>query len=310
MIANNNTTSIAMKNLFIIIFLCLSFLTHAVINGERTLTDQVENNDQVIHMQEVYKTVDTFKLKIDIFCSNQSLGRENNTAIVFFHGGGWAFGAPSEFFTTCERYARMGIVTYSVDYRLSIENGVTPHKLISPIESVMDAKSAMRWVRENAGQFHINKNKIVAAGQSAGGHLALCASMIDDYNEKSDNLSISCRPDAILLFSACVNAVEGWCDRLLADRRNKIWSISPAHNIKKGMPPMIEFHGEYDEQVPIWTVQFFESAMNKEGNYFEVHTYKGMRHYLGEGNPKYSRYFDDEILKVADGFLRKFNFLD
>jgi acetyl esterase/lipase len=201
-------------------------------------------------------------------------------------------------------------VTYSVDYRLSIENGVTPHKLISPIESVMDAKSAMRWVRENAGKFHINKNKIVAAGQSAGGHLALCAAMIDDYNEKSDNLRISCRPDAILLFSACVNAVEGWCDRLLADRRNKIWSISPAHNIKRGMPPMIEFHGEYDEQVPIWTVQFFESAMNKEGNYFEVHTYKGMRHYLGEGNPKYSRYFDDEILKVADDFLRKFNLLD
>jgi hypothetical protein len=50
--------------------------------------------------------------------------------------------------------------------------------------------------------------------------------------------------------------------------------------------------------------------MNKEGNYFEVHTYKGMRHYLGEGNPKYSRYFDDEILKVADDFLRKFNLLD
>jgi dipeptidyl aminopeptidase/acylaminoacyl peptidase len=134
--------------------------------------------------------------------------------------------------------------------------------------------------------------------------------MIDDYSEKSDNLSISCRPDAILLFSACVNAVEGWCDRLLADRRNKIWSISPAHNIKRGMPPMIEFHGKYDEQVPIWTVQFFESAMQKEGNYFELHTYEGMRHYLGEGNPKYSRYFDDEILKIADDFLRKYNLLD
>jgi acetyl esterase len=299
-----------MKNLFTIIFLCLSFLIHGVIKGERTPADQVENNDQVIHIQEVYKTVDTFKLKIDIFYTNQSFERENNTAIVFYHGGGWAFGTPGEFFTACERYARMGIVTYSVDYRLSIENGVTPHKLISPIESVMDAKSAMRWVRENAGKFHIGKNRIVAAGQSAGGHLALCAAMIDDYNEISDNLRISCRPDAILLFSACVNAVEGWCDRLLADRRKKIWSISPAHNIKRGMPPMIEFHGEYDEQVPIWTVQFFESAMNKEGNYFEVHTYKGMRHYLGEGNPKYSRYFDDEVLRVADDFLRKFNLLD
>ncbi len=113
-----------MKNLFIIIFLCLSFLTPAVIKGERTLTDQVENNDRVIHMQEVYKTVDTTKLKIDIFYTHQSFERENNTAIVFFHGGGWAFGTPSEFFTTCERYATMGIVTFSVDYRLSIENGV------------------------------------------------------------------------------------------------------------------------------------------------------------------------------------------
>ena len=299
-----------MKNLFIFLFLCLSSLSHAAIDGERTMTDQVETKDQVTHIQEVYKTIDTFNLKIDIFYTNQSFERENNTAIVFFHGGGWAFGTPSEFFTTCERYARMGIVTFSVDYRLSIENGITPHKTISPIESLMDAKSAMRWVRGNAEKFHVDRNKIVAAGQSAGGHLALSTAMIDDYNEKSDDLSISCCPNAILLFSACVNAVEAWCDRLLADRRNKIWSISPAHNIRERLPPMIHFHGTDDEMVPFWTVQFFESAMKKEGNYFELHKYEGRKHYLGDGNPKYSRYFDDEILKVADDFLRKYNLLD
>lgn len=299
-----------MKNLFILIFLCLSFMTPPPDKGEQTSTDQTEIQEKIVHILEVYKRIDTFRLKIDIFYSNQTLNRENNTAIVFFHGGGWAYGTPDEFFTACERYAGMGIVTFSVDYRLSIENGVTPNKKISPVESVMDAKSAMRWVRENAGIYHIDRNKIVAAGQSAGGHLALCTAMIDDYNESSDNLGISCRPDAILLFSSCVNAVEGWCDRLLADRRDKIWSISPAHNIRKGMPPMIEFHGEYDEQVPVWTVQFFEDAMKKDGNYFELHIYKGMRHYLGEGNQKYSRYFNDTILKITDNFLRKFNFLN
>jgi acetyl esterase len=299
-----------MKNIFIFLFLCFSLLTHASIDEERNMTGQFETKDQVIHIQEVYKTVDSFNLKIDIFYTNQSFEKENNTAIVFFHGGGWAFGTPGEFFTTCERYARMGIVTFSVEYRLSVENGVTPHKTISPIESLMDAKSAMRWVRKNAEKFHIDKNKIVAAGQSAGGHLALSTAMIDDYNEKSDDLSISCFPDAVLLFSACVNAVEAWCDRLLADRRNKIWSISPAHNIRGGLPPMIEFHGIDDEQVPKWTVQFFESAMKKEGNYFELHIYEGRKHYLGDGNPTYSRYFDDEILKVTDDFLRRFNLLD
>ena len=310
MMAISTKDNITMKKLFIFIVLWLNFPTYAVCKGEHIRDNPNENNGQVIHIREVFKTVDTFKLKIDIFYTSQSLEKENNTAIVFFHGGGWAFGTPEEFFSTCERYAGMGIVTYSVDYRLSVENGTTPNKTISPIESVMDAKSAMRWVRENAGRFHVSKNKIVAAGQSAGGHLALCTAMIDDYNEKTDKLTISCRPDAVLLFSACVNAVEGWCDRLLADRRGKIWSISPAHNIKSGMPPIIEFHGMFDDQVPVWTVQFFENDMKKAGNYFELHTYEGRRHYLGEGNPKYSRYFDDEILKMADDFLRKINFLN
>jgi acetyl esterase len=295
-----------MKNLVIFLFLFLSSLVHATPEDKWAM----QTKDQVKHIQEVYKNVDTFNLKIDIFYTDQSFERENNTAIVFFHGGGWAFGTPSEFFTTCERYAKLGIVTFSVDYRLSIENGVTPHKTISPIESLMDAKSAMRWVRENAGEFHIDRNKIVAAGQSAGGHLAISTAMIDDYNEKSDNLRVSCCPNAILLFSACINTLEAWCDRLLGDRRNKIWSISPAHNIRAGLPPMIEFHGTDDEMVPFWTVQFFETAMKKEGNYFELHKYEGRKHYLGDGNPKYSRYYDDEILKVADDFLRKYKLLD
>lgn len=267
------------------------------------------SQEQVIHSRQVYKTVDTIRLTADIFYTKQSFDRKDNTAIVFFHGGGWAYGSPEEFFSTCERYARKGIIAISVSYRLSIENGVTPHRTISPIESVMDARSAIRWVRANASMFHVDKNKIVAAGQSAGGHLALSTAMIDLYDEKSDDLSISCRPDALLLFSACVNAVEGWCDRLLASRRDKIWSMSPAHNIKGGMPPMIEFHGTYDEQVPIWTVQFFQMDMKKAGNYFELHQYEGRRHYLGEGIKLYSRYYDDDILNIADEFLRKFNFL-
>ena len=230
--------------------------------------------EKVIHTVEVYKIIDSLKLTIDVFHTNQSYEHGNNTAIVFFHGGGWAFGTPAEFFTTCDRYAEMGIVTFSVEYRLSIDNGVTPSKTISPIESVMDARSAMRWVRENAAKFHLDKNKIVVAGQSAGGQLALSTAMIDEYNEKSDDTAVSSSPNAILLFSSCVNTVEGWCDYLLAERRSKIWSISPFHHIRKGLPPMIGFHGMDDEQVPKWTLQFFENAMKKDGNEFELHLFE------------------------------------
>ena len=265
--------------------------------------------EKVIHTREVYKIIDSLKLTIDVFHTNQSYEHGNNTAIVFFHGGGWAFGTPGEFFTTCERYAEMGIVTFSVEYRLSIDNGVTPSKTISPIESVMDARSAMRWVRENAAKFHLDKNKIVVAGQSAGGQLALSTAMIDEYNEKTDDPAVSSSPNAILLFSSCVNTVEGWCDYLLAERRSKIWSISPFHHVRKGLPPMIEFHGTDDEQVPKWTVQFFENAMKKDGNEFELHMFEGRKHYLGGENAKYSRYYDEEILHITDDFLRRHKLL-
>ena len=266
-------------------------------------------DEKVIHTREVYKIIDSLKLTIDVFHTNQSYEHGNNTAIVFFHGGGWAFGTPGEFFTTCERYAEMGIVTFSVEYRLSIDNGVTPSKTISPIESVMDARSAMRWVRENAAKFHLDKNKIVVAGQSAGGQLALSTAMIDEYNEKTDDPAVSSSPNAILLFSSCVNTVEGWCDYLLAERRSKIWSISPAHHIRKGLPPMIEFHGTDDEQVPKWTLQFFENAMKKDGNEFELHMFEGRKHYLGGENPKYSHYYDEDILNITDDFLRRHKLL-
>jgi len=273
------------------------------------LIQQTQSSGQVRHIKEAYKTVDTFRLKMDIFFDEQSFQRDSNTAIVFFHGGGWSGGSSTEFFTTCVRYAEMGIIAFSVDYRLSADNGLFSHNPVSPIECVMDAKSAIRWVRENAGKYHIDVNKIVAAGQSAGGQLALATAMTEDYNEISDNIKISCKPDAVLLFSSCVNTIEGWCDRLLADRRDKIWSISPTHNLKSGLPPMIDFHGTDDEQVPVWTARFFESEMKKLGNYFELHLYNGRKHYLGDGNPKYSNYFDDEILDIADEFLRNFHFL-
>ena len=34
--------------------------------------------------------------------------------------------------------------------------------------------------------------------------------------------------------------------------------------MKEGLPPMIEFHGTDDEQVPVWTAQFFETAMKRK----------------------------------------------
>jgi acetyl esterase len=155
-----------MKKLLTLPLLISSCLVYSYSGGHIDTPEPLRGNntDQVIHHQEIYKVVDTFNLRVDIFYTERSMEKDNNTAIVFFHGGGWAYGTPSEFFSTCERYAGMGIIAFSVDYRLSIDHGEVPNKNISPIESLMDARSAMRWVRKNAGKYHISTTKIVAAG--------------------------------------------------------------------------------------------------------------------------------------------------
>lgn len=256
-----------------------------------------------------YKKVGSAELYVDVFYTDSTRQKNDSPAIAFFHGGGWVFGSPEEFHEACRRFANEGFVTFSFQYRLSRnEDGTYPHPEITPVESVKDARSAIRWLRENAEKLKIDPEKIAVGGQSAGGQLALSTALLDSVNEISDNLNTSPVPNALLLYSSNVNTLEPWIDMILGNRRNEIWIISPYHNLRAGMPPVIAFHGEDDDQVLFYIVRMFQSRMQELGNYYELHTYPGRRHYLGEGNEKYSRYFDEEILEQTDIFLEKFGF--
>ncbi len=268
-------------------------------------------NLEIFQEEVIYKTVEGISLKANKFYTIESQSIKLKPVIAFFHGGGWSSGSPSEFNEACDRYAGKGIITFTFQYRLSRnKDGTIPHPDITPVECVKDVRSAIRWIRENASEFGIDPEKIVAIGQSAGGQLALSTALIDDVNETSDNLEFSPVPNAVVLYSGTVNTLEAWCDRLLGKRRNEIWSISPYHNLKPGLPPMIAFHGGDDGIVPIWTVRHFRDKTIQLKNDFELVTYEGRKHYLGDGDSQYGRYYDEEILERTDTFLREKGFLD
>ena len=253
-----------------------------------------------------YKKPGGTELKMYMFYTAASQQKKDNTGMAFFHGGGWAFGDPSEFFEACKRYARQGYICFSVQYRLCRNpNGSYPNPLITPVESTKDARSAVRWLKANAGMLRINPEKIIVGGQSAGGQLALATALLDSVNESTDNIKINPKPAALLLYSSNVNTMEAWVDMLLGERKQEIWSISPYHHVKKDMPPVILFRGDQDNQVLPYTVEMFRTKMNKMGNSYEEYIYKGKKHYLAEGNPQYATYFDEEILYKTDAFLKK-----
>ncbi len=69
---------------------------------------------------------------------------------------------------------------------------------------MMDAKSAIRWLRIHAAELHMDATNVVVGGSSGGAALAADAAMIPGWNAPDDDLTTSARPDALVLFSAAL----------------------------------------------------------------------------------------------------------
>jgi acetyl esterase/lipase len=111
--------------------------------------------------------------------------------IAFFHGGGLSAGNPSFWFSGATYFAERGFLAVSFQYRLAGPAGAA--------QSVADARTALRWLRANAVPFGINPNAVVAAGDSAGGYLALLTALADNQPDETD-LGAAVRPNAIVTF--------------------------------------------------------------------------------------------------------------
>ena len=128
----------------------------------------------------------------------------------------------------------------------------------TPFESTQDAKSAMRWVRSHAGELGIDPKKIAAGGGSAGGHLAAATATIESFNDKADDLGVSAKPDALILYNPALDlnlpgVEKNWGKEIAA----RIMEISPLQHVKGSLPPCIIFHGIADSTGPYATAEAF-----------------------------------------------------
>ncbi len=89
---------------------------------------------------------------------------EPRPVIIYIHGGGWTSGDKRGQGTeTFLGYATKGFVSISLNYRLDA----------GKIACVEDVKCAVRWLRAHAKEYNVDPDRIGAAGNSAGAHLAL-----------------------------------------------------------------------------------------------------------------------------------------
>lgn len=243
----------------------------------------------------VYKRVGDVELRMHVFKPAGWAASDRRGGIVFFFGGGWVSGSPTQFYSHCRRLADLGMVAMAAEYRVKNTHGTTP------CECVADGKSAIRWVRSHAAALGIDPERVAAGGGSAGGHVAAATAFSKGFDDPADNLGVSCLPVALALFNPVSDNGPGeFGHEAVADR----WEdFSPAHNIAAPAPPAILFLGTEDKLIPVATAERFRDRIRACGAACELHLYDGEGHGFfnyGDGaNPSYP----DTVAKMV-AFLK------
>jgi acetyl esterase/lipase len=278
------------------ILVCGAVLTAGAAEGGRRQPDKVL----------AYKTVtlaggQTTNLTLHVFLPPGHKPADQRPAIVFFHGGAWQVGDPSQFIPHCAYLASRGMVAMSAEYRVKTKHNTTPR------ECVTDGKSAVRWIRQHAAELGIDPGRVAAGGGSAGGQVAAAAGTTKGFEEAGEDLSVSSRPNALVLFNPVYDNGPGG----FGHGSVKPWeAFSPMHNIDSNTPPTIVFFGTKDSFVPVATAEKYKGLMEAQGRRCDLHLYDGQPHgfFNFKENPTQREYYLKTVLET-DRFLASLGYL-
>ncbi len=126
--------------------------------------------------EHVYKTVDNLEIRADVYRHADSAKRP---VIVWLHGGALILGSRSAVPQQLKTLAKdEGFVLVSLDYRLAPEAQLP--------EIVSDLRDGLTWIRKSGPkEFHADPARMVVAGASAGGYLALMSGFGSKHRPKA-----------------------------------------------------------------------------------------------------------------------------
>ena len=211
--------------IFVSMFLVVAVRTHADESATKSFTYKKTKQgdlEMIVHYPPGWKETD------------------KRPAIVFFFGGGWTNGSVKQFEPQATHLASRGMIAARADYRVKSRHSVTPK------ECVEDAKSAVRWLRQNAAKLGIDPDRIVAAGGSAGGHIAACTGLAPGLDAPGEDTKISSKPNAMVLFNPVLRLDLPQLSGFVGHDESLAKAISPTLYLEKDTPPTLLLYGSAD----------------------------------------------------------------
>ncbi|AMR31274.1 hypothetical protein A0256_07465 [Mucilaginibacter sp. PAMC 26640] len=164
--------------------------------------------------------------------------------IIWMHGGGFKFGSKnaSGIKLWSETFAKRGYVCVALNYTLSKHYPFlhVDQLLTSAYMAVQDARTAVAYFKKNAKQYHIDPNKIILGGNSAGGMIALQAA----YTSNAELGKMAAMPDSIPGTKATEMLKVAGVINYWGAIFNTDW-------LKNARVPIVSVHGSKDGIVPI-----------------------------------------------------------
>jgi acetyl esterase/lipase len=235
-----------------------------------------------------YLKANGIEQKLDVYSIR---GQTPSPVVIFIHGGGWVQGTKEASALSALPFIGLGYSVVNVEYRLA-------NVSLAPA-AIEDCRCALRWVLAHAKeqQYNFDPTRIVVAGASAGGHLALTTGMLpasagfDRMCYTVDEPKVS----AIVDFFGITDLPdmlegpnkkpfpENWAytTQWIGNQPNRLEiakAASPMTYVRAGLPPIISVHGDKDPLVPYEHSVKLQDALAKAGVPHELVTIPGGGH--------------------------------
>ena len=228
--------------------------------------------DTRIERDLVYGRTERRDLKLDLYLPP---GDAPKPLLIWIHGGAWSMGsknAPSP----AQQFVASGYAVAHVGYRLSQE-ARWPAQM-------HDCKAAVRWLRANAAEYHLDPQRFAAWGSSAGGHLVAVLGTsgdVADIEGASNDLKESSRVQAVVDWfgptdflqmdkagsemnhDAARSPESHLIGGAIQENKDAAAKANPITYIGKGaLPPFLIMHGERDRTVPFNQSELLRDALH------------------------------------------------